>query len=54
MKSNKEIIDDLILEAQTNLRLYTSGQDDYAINRYNQLMDMVRILQNEKPKSIKR
>ena len=54
MKSKKEIIDDLLLEAQTNLRLYTSGQDEYAINRYNQIMEMVRTLKNEKPKPTQR
>ena len=43
---NKELIQDLLLEAQTNLRLYTSGQDDYAINRYNQLMELIRELKD--------
>ena len=46
LKMNKELIQDLLLEAQTNLRLYTSGQDDYAINRYNQLMELIRELKD--------
>ena len=52
---NKKLIDDLILEAQTNLRLYTSGQDDYAINRYQQLMSLVsKLRENEKDKKGKK
>lgn len=53
MKTLKETIEDLLLEAQTNLRLYTSGQDDYAIERYHQLMDLIRIIKNEKNETTK-
>lgn len=45
---NKDLINELLLEAQTNLRLYTSGQDDYAIIRYNQLMELIKQLRDEK------
>ena len=45
---SKDIINELLLEAQTNLRLYTSGQDDYAIVRYNQLMELIKQLRDEK------
>lgn len=31
-------------EAQVNLNLYTSGKDDNALQRYEQLMDYVRKL----------
>ena len=48
MKLEKEIIDDLLYEAQANLRLYTSGQDDYAIERYHQLMEQIRNINNAK------
>jgi copper homeostasis protein CutC len=50
MENKKEILNDLILEAETNLRLYTSGQDDYAIERYNQLMELIRKIKNDRPK----
>jgi len=40
-------INDLREEAQANLTLYVNGQDDYAINRYNQIMSAVRKLESQ-------
>lgn len=45
---SKDIINELLLEAQANLRLYTSGQDDYAIIRYNQLMELIKQMRDAK------
>ena len=41
---NKTKINQLLEEAQANLTLYTSGNDDYAIERYNIIMEQVKKL----------
>jgi len=43
---NKEI-NQLLEEAQANLTLYTSGNDDYAIERYNIIMEQVKKLREK-------
>lgn len=42
-----EQINDLRLEAEANLTLYVNGQDDYAINRYHQIMDAILVLESQ-------
>ena len=42
--SLKEEINKLEEEAQSQLTLYTQGQDDYAYTRYRQIMEYVRKL----------
>lgn len=44
MTDKRKQINLLLEEAQANLNLYVSGHDDYAIHRYNQIMDYVRTL----------
>lgn len=44
---NDNKINQLLEDAQTNLTLYTNGQDDYAIERYRIIMDEVKRLRNE-------
>ena len=49
MNKLKEI-QELREEAQANLTLYVNGQDDYALQRYNQLMSYVRKLESSNSK----
>lgn len=37
----------LLEEAQANLTLYINGQDDYALQRYNQYMERVNLLYSQ-------
>ena len=41
---NRIKINQLLEEANANLTLYTSGNDDYAIERYNIIMEQVKKL----------
>ena len=41
MKEIRNQIVDLLQEAESNLTLYNTGKDDYAIKRYEQLMSEV-------------
>lgn len=45
--ANRTKLNQLIEEAQANLTLYLNGQDDYAIERYNTIMNEVKRLRNE-------
>lgn len=42
--SKEEQIKQLEEEAQSNLTLYTNGQDNYAYERYKRIMNHVRLL----------
>ena len=43
-------IRELLEEAQAHLTLYTNGQDDNALIRYNQIMSHVRTLRENERK----
>lgn len=47
MTDKQKQINKLLEEAQSNLTLYVNGQDDYAIHRYNQIMEYVRTLDSK-------
>ena len=44
---NRNKINQLLEDAQSNLTLYLNGQDDYAIERYNVIMDEVKELRKK-------
>lgn len=46
MTDKQKYINSLYEEAEANLTLYTNGQDDYAINRYHQIIEYIRALEN--------
>ena len=46
-KSREELIRMYEEEMEANLRLWTSGQDDYAYNRYETLREYVRKLRTQ-------
>jgi len=46
-KSREELIRMYEEEMEANLRLWTSGQDDYAYNRYETLREYVRSLRSK-------
>lgn len=47
MTDKRDYINKLYEEAEANLTLYTNGQDDYAIQRYHQIIEYIRSLENE-------
>lgn len=48
MTDKQKYINSLYEEAEANLTLYTNGQDDYAIQRYNQIIEYIRSLEDGK------